>query len=112
KSNARTAARFTFSWEACLSRACPLSAGIIPGGTQKTRGAPKYINYVLTRTAPGDTFYLRSRRSLMDNAQKMVTLPEAARLAGVSEDELRCAIKDGLLQAQLLQNTGEYHVSG
>ena len=48
----------------------------------------------------------------MDNAQKMFTLPEAARLAGVSEDELRCAIKDGLLQAQFLQNTGEHHVSG
>jgi len=47
----------------------------------------------------------------MDNAQKMVSLPEAARLAGVSEDELRCAIKDGLLQATMLQNTGEYHVS-
>ena len=47
----------------------------------------------------------------MDNAKKLYTLPEAAKLAGVSEDELRCAIKDGLLQAQLLQNTGEYHVS-
>src|SRR5436190_1743789 len=46
----------------------------------------------------------------MDNAQKMYTLPEAAKLAGVSEDELRCAIKDGLLQAQFLQNTGEYHL--
>ena len=46
----------------------------------------------------------------MDNAQKMVSLPEAAKLAGVSEDELRCAIKDGLLQAQFLQNTGEYHL--
>jgi CheY-like chemotaxis protein len=47
----------------------------------------------------------------MDNAQKMHTLPEAAKLAGVSEDELRCAIKDGLLQAQFLQNTGEYHLA-
>jgi len=46
----------------------------------------------------------------MDNAKKMYTLPEAARLAGVSEDELRCAIKDGLLQAEFLQNTGEYHL--
>ena len=46
----------------------------------------------------------------MDNPGKMHTLPEAARLAGVSEDELRCAIKDGLLQAQMLQNTGEYHL--
>ena len=48
----------------------------------------------------------------MDNANKMYTLPEAAKLAGVSEDELRCAIKDGLLQAQFLQNTGEYHLPG
>jgi len=47
----------------------------------------------------------------MDNAKKMYTLPEAAKLAGVSEDELRCAIKDGLLQAQFLQNTGEYHLA-
>lgn len=38
------------------------------------------------------------------------TLPEAARIAGVSEDELRCAIKDGLLIAERLQNTGEYHI--
>jgi CheY-like chemotaxis protein len=47
----------------------------------------------------------------MDDPKKSHTLPEAAKLAGVSEDELRCAIKDGLLQAQLLQNTGEYHLS-
>ena len=46
----------------------------------------------------------------MDNAKKMYTLPEAAKVAGVSEDELRCAIKDGLLQAEFLQNTGEYHL--
>jgi two-component system, OmpR family, response regulator len=46
----------------------------------------------------------------MDNSKKMYTLPEAAKLAGVSEDELRCAIKDGLLQAEFLQNTGEYHL--
>lgn len=38
------------------------------------------------------------------------TLPEAARIAGVSEDELRCAIKDGFLLAERLQNTGEYHI--
>src|SRR5258706_11805715 len=47
----------------------------------------------------------------MDNPGKMYPLPEAAKLAGVSEDELRCAIKDGLLQAQFLQNTGEYHLA-
>ena len=47
----------------------------------------------------------------MDDPKMTYTLPEAARLAGASEDELRCAIKDGLLQAQLLQNTGEYHLS-
>ena len=46
----------------------------------------------------------------MEDPKKPFTLPEAAKLAGVSEDELRCAIKDGLLQAQFLQNTGEYHV--
>ena len=46
----------------------------------------------------------------MDPA-KNYSLPEAARVAGVSEDELRCAIKDGLLQGQILQNTGEYHLS-
>ena len=47
----------------------------------------------------------------MDNPKKVYTLPEAARMAGVSEDELRCAIKDGLIQGQLLQNTGEYHLA-
>ena len=47
----------------------------------------------------------------MDDPKKMYTLPEAAKLAGVSEDELRCAIKDGLLQAQFLQNTGEHHLA-
>ena len=46
-----------------------------------------------------------------EHPKKMYSLPEAARLAGVSEDELRCAIKDGLLQANLLQNTGEYHLA-
>jgi CheY-like chemotaxis protein len=46
----------------------------------------------------------------MDTPKRAYTLPEAAKVAGVSEDELRCAIKDGLLQAQLLQNTGEYHL--
>ena len=29
----------------------------------------------------------------------------------VPAPELRCAIKDGLLQAQFLQNTGEYHLA-
>jgi len=47
----------------------------------------------------------------MDHSKKTYTLPEAAKVAGVSEDELRCAIKDGLLQAQFLQNTGEYHLA-
>lgn len=42
--------------------------------------------------------------------KKRYTLPEAARVAAVSEDELRCAIKDGLLRAVLHQNTGEYSV--
>jgi CheY-like chemotaxis protein len=44
------------------------------------------------------------------NSARTYSLTEAARLAGVSEDELRCAIKDGLLQAQLQQNTGQVHV--
>jgi CheY-like chemotaxis protein len=43
--------------------------------------------------------------------KKQYTLPEASKLASVSEDELRCAIKDGLLQGQLLQNTGQWHIS-
>lgn len=42
--------------------------------------------------------------------KRVYSLPEAARTAGVSEDELRCAIKDGLLLAELLQNTGEYYI--
>jgi len=44
------------------------------------------------------------------DSKKTVSLPEAARLAGVSEDELRCAIKDGLIQAQMLQNTGHWMI--
>jgi CheY-like chemotaxis protein len=42
--------------------------------------------------------------------RRRYTLPEAARVADISEDELRCAIKDGLLRAEFHQNTGEYHV--
>ncbi len=42
--------------------------------------------------------------------KKRYTLSEASRVAGVSEDELRCAIKDGLLRADFHQNTGEYHI--
>ena len=41
---------------------------------------------------------------------KQYSLPEAAKSAGVSEDELRCAIKDGLLQGKMLQNTGQWHI--
>jgi CheY-like chemotaxis protein len=44
--------------------------------------------------------------------KKVYSLAEAARLVGVSEDDLRCAIKDGLLQAQLLQNTGDFQIVG
>jgi CheY-like chemotaxis protein len=43
--------------------------------------------------------------------KKSFLLPEAARLASVSEDELRCAIKDGLLHAQMLQNTGQWMIT-
>jgi CheY-like chemotaxis protein len=42
--------------------------------------------------------------------QRHYTVEEAARVAGVSEDELRCAIKDGLIQAELRQNTGQHHI--
>jgi CheY-like chemotaxis protein len=42
--------------------------------------------------------------------KRTYTLLEAARLARVSEDELRCAIKDGLIQAELRQNTGQHHI--
>jgi two-component system, OmpR family, response regulator len=41
---------------------------------------------------------------------KTYSLSEAARLAKVSEDELRCAIKDGLLRAELMQNTGTHQI--
>jgi CheY-like chemotaxis protein len=43
--------------------------------------------------------------------KKSFLLPEAARVASVSEDELRCAIKDGLIQAQMLQNTGQWMIT-
>lgn len=41
-----------------------------------------------------------------------ITLPlsEAARRAGVSPEELLQAVKDGLIRARLLQNTGEFHL--
>jgi CheY-like chemotaxis protein len=39
------------------------------------------------------------------------TLPEAARAAGVPEEELRKAIQDGLLPARVPQNTGEFHIA-
>ena len=41
---------------------------------------------------------------------KTYSLAEAARLAKVSEDELRCAIKDGMLRAELMQNTGTHQI--
>src|SRR5688572_12924687 len=92
--------------------ACPLSARIIPSGAKNARRADKYIVYVLTGTASQDTLGVTTAGNPMDSANKKIyTLPEAAKLAGVSEDELRCAIKDGLLQADFLQNTGEHHVS-
>jgi hypothetical protein len=42
---------------------------------------------------------------------RMYALSEAADVADVPLDELRQAIKDGLLAARLFQNTGEYHVA-
>src|SRR5262245_9239095 len=44
------------------------------------------------------------------NDKTTYTLPEAARAAGIPEDELRNAIRDGLLPARVPQNTGEYHI--
>jgi hypothetical protein len=41
----------------------------------------------------------------------MYALTEAADVADVPLDELRRAIKDGLLAARFFQNTGEYHVA-
>jgi CheY-like chemotaxis protein len=41
---------------------------------------------------------------------KVYTLAEAAKLAGTTEDELRCAIQDGMLPGTLLQNVGTYQV--
>lgn len=38
------------------------------------------------------------------------TLSEAVRISGATEEELRKAIKDGLIRAHFAQNTGEYHV--
>lgn len=42
--------------------------------------------------------------------KRTFALPEAAREAGVTEEELRRAIRDGLLVAHFLHNTGEYHL--
>ena len=42
--------------------------------------------------------------------EKFYSVSEAARRAGVSEDELRCAIKDGRLEAATLPNTGAIQV--
>jgi hypothetical protein len=42
--------------------------------------------------------------------KRVFTLPDAAREAGVTEEELRRAIQDGLLLAHFRHNTGEYHL--
>ncbi len=42
--------------------------------------------------------------------QATYTLPEAARRANATEEELRRAIQDGLLLARVRQNTGEFHI--
>lgn len=42
--------------------------------------------------------------------KRTLTLEEAARVAGVAEEELRTALKDGLIQAVRLENTGLYHL--
>ncbi|MBI3857593.1 MAG: hypothetical protein HY293_18080 [Planctomycetes bacterium] len=42
---------------------------------------------------------------------RMYSLTEAADVADVPIDELRRAVKDGLLAARMFDNTGEYHVA-
>ena len=44
--------------------------------------------------------------------QDVMTLMEAARIAGVTEDELRCAIKDGRLQGNLNRKSGQWTIDG
>ena len=44
--------------------------------------------------------------------RKPLTLLEAARIAGVTADELRCAIKDGILQGNLHRETGHWFIDG
>lgn len=39
------------------------------------------------------------------------TLSDAAQLSGASPEELLRAVKDGLIRARFLQNTGEYHLN-
>ena len=41
---------------------------------------------------------------------KSYKLPEASRVAGVSIDELRCSIMDGVLRAETLQGSGQYNI--
>src|SRR4029450_224751 len=109
--------------EACLFGRAPSPPGLYPGGgapapqglcpvSAKRQGAPGIHYLCIDGRGPQELLSLGRpwRTRHMDNAKKMYTLPEAAKLAGVSEDELRCAIKDGLLQAEFLQNTGEYHL--
>lgn len=43
---------------------------------------------------------------------KDMSLAEASRIAGITEDELRCAIKDGILQGNLNRKTGEWTIDG
>jgi len=43
--------------------------------------------------------------------KRMFTLAEAARLADTTVEELQTAVRDGLLRASRLQNTGDVHVS-
>lgn len=50
------------------------------------------------------------RGTIANVEKRLYSLAEAARTAGVSEDELRCAIKDGILVAEFLQNTGEHYI--
>lgn len=42
--------------------------------------------------------------------KKLYTVPEAARKAGVSADQLRCAIKDGMILGEFAEHLGDYMI--
>lgn len=44
--------------------------------------------------------------------KKRFTVSQAARAAGVSDEEIRCAVVDGRLMGEVSENTGMYMISG